>query len=234
MEKLWFLYIDDRVQGPYSTDEVTRRIHSSQYETGFVWWKGQKQWTPIESWSPELQTEDQYSALASTQWRYRMNGLTHGPFSLGELIDEIRPHWNNAREIDVSNSVQTEWRNLFQISEIMELLGLCMRVNERVSLTGSAVLWKAGAAPLSGATTTVSIGGLGVTGITGLKRNDEVKLEISSPDFSSTIHAQGRIAYVNAKGEAGVLFERLHAEYQSILMDYVRRRSPNGRIKKAA
>lgn len=57
MEKIWFIYSNDVVSGPYTTQELKSDIILGKWlADAEVWWKGQEEWLAIDKWYLNLDT----------------------------------------------------------------------------------------------------------------------------------------------------------------------------------
>lgn len=69
----------------------------------------------------------------------------------------------------------------------------------------------------------ISVAGMGVTGRHDLRAGDTISLLIKSGEIPANLHLRGEIAYVTSNGYAGIRFDKVHAETQSMILDYVKR-----------
>jgi hypothetical protein len=118
-----------------------------------------------------------------------------------------------------------KWLPLFEVPEVMDLVGISRRENPRAPLLGQIALTPVGSsmpAQIMQALT-VSIGGFGVKGAGALSRGDRVQVAIRSHDLPGIVHATGEVLYVSRVGDAGIKFTGLSPEARSILADHIRR-----------
>jgi len=56
-----------------------------------------------------------------------------------------------------------------------------------------------------------------------LRAGDSISLLVKSGEIPANLHLRGHIAYVTSNGYAGIRFETVHAETQSVILDYVKK-----------
>jgi hypothetical protein len=227
MKTLWFIHRDGAVLGPFSGDEVERNIESGSLGPDcLVWARGTNEWSPISEW--KSLSSKIYASQKSSDSRvwYCDSGSGHpiGPLTQGELADHLRG-LNRWDIVTLWGTGLVKWLPLFEVPEVMDLVGISRRENPRAPLLGQVALTAVGnnmPAQLLQALT-VSVGGFGVKNAGDLNRGDKVQIAIKSPEFSSTVHAIGEIIYVSRTGEAGVKFLDITTENKAIISDHVRR-----------
>ena len=227
MAHAWFIYSNDLVSGPFETEVVREKLNTGQIPAGsFIWWKGQREWIPVASWESQV---DQIIRSAADRvqkpvWYIDAGKTPLGPLTESELIENLKSMASLSR-IRLWAVGMEKWTSLFEISEVMESLGLSRRENQRAPLMGTVAVTRSNEDPkgfvLKAAS--ISIAGLGVTGPHDLRMGDVVSLLIKSAEIPGNIHLRGEVAYVSSNGYAGIRFERVHPETQSIIFDYVKR-----------
>ncbi|HVK62155.1 MAG TPA: GYF domain-containing protein [Bdellovibrionales bacterium] len=227
MNAMWFIYTNEVVSGPFPTEAVRAKIRAGEIAPGsFVWWKGQREWIPVATWETQADQIVQ-TAIDRTQkavWYLDTDGNPVGPLTETELILQLRGHENLTR-IRLWAVGMEKWQSVFELSEIMDQLGLSRRENERAPLMGTVAVTRSNEDPRGYVVraASISVGGMGLTGQHDLRIGDRISLLIKSNEFSSNIHVRGEVAYVTSQGYVGVRFEHVHSETQAIIIDYVKR-----------
>jgi hypothetical protein len=227
MNHAWFIYSNEVVSGPFDTDTVRGKLRAGQLAAGtFIWWKGQREWIPVASWESQLEQILQTAVDRSQKsvWYLENGGQPVGPLTQNELLDNLRsiPHLNRVRLWAVG---MKKWSSLFALPDVMELLGMSRRENERAPLMGSVAVTRSNDDPRGYVlrAASISVAGMGVTGAHDLRVGDMLSLLIKSTEFPDSLHLRGQIAYVTEQGYAGVRFELVPPEMQGMIFDYVKR-----------
>ncbi len=227
MEKVWFLYIQNTVFGPFTTDEVKARLSQGVPENSFAWWKGQTEWIPaadFEEVLPRFLNSQNEQKNNREMWTFKKDGETFGPFELLEVVDILRNQMAFLDNILIRSSFDTEWKKVFLWQEITDLLGISRRINERVPLMGTVKVSLGDNVFSVGRTTTVSVGGIGIKDVKLDTRVGQIiLLEIKSPDLTDIVRVQAEIRYKAQDGMLGVVFENPSAEAQSVIIDYIKK-----------
>lgn len=227
MSNSWFLYSNNVVTGPFSTEEIQSKAESNALPVeSFIWWKGQREWIPVALWREKLHSI--LTAISDQNqkpvWYIDAGDSPVGPLTQTELIDGLKSIKDLAR-VRLWAVGMEQWRSLFEFHDVMELLGISRREHDRAPLMGVVAVTRSNEDPkgymLKAAT--ISVGGLGMTGKHDLRRGDEISILIKSPDLAGQIHMRGEVVYVASSGYTGVRFSQPHAEFQSLIHDYVKR-----------
>ncbi len=227
MSHAWFLYSNEVVTGPFKTEDVQTRINTGALPPkSFIWWKGQREWIPIATWQEQL---DSILAAATTQaqkpvWYIDAGTSPIGPLTQDEMISNLNSI-NDLGRVRLWAVGMQKWVSLFELHDVMELLGISRREHERAPLMGSVAVTRSNEDPRGFVVraASISVAGMGLSGSHDLRRGDEVALLIKSPDLPGNIHVRGEIAYTTEQGYAGVRFAKTSAETQAIILDYVKR-----------
>lgn len=227
MSHAWFIYSNEVVTGPFDTEAVRNKLQGGQLSARcFIWWKGQREWIPVTTWEAQL---DQILRLSEERaqkpvWYLDNGGSPVGPLTQNELVDHLRgiSQLNRVRLWAVG---MKKWTSLFAIPDVMELLGISRRENERAPLMGTVAVTRSTDSPKGFVlkTASISIAGMGVVGTHDLRVGDQLSLLVKSGEFPSSLHLRGIVAYVQATGYVGICFEAASAESQSLILDYVKR-----------
>ena len=226
---VWFIYSDEIVTGPFSTDQVRDKIGKGEVPANsFVWWKGQREWLPVAQWEQSLKgllnpAETQHKPV----WYIDNGGSPMGPLTQGEVIQNLRglPELGRVRLWAVG---MESWTSLFEFHDIMEILGISRRENDRAPLMSAVAVNRSSDDPkgylLRAAS--VSIAGMGLTGDHDLRRGDEVAILIKNSEIGTNVHVRGEVAYVTERGYVGVRFHRVHPETLARINEYVTKFNP--------
>lgn len=227
VSKLWFIYSNDVVTGPFSTEQVQTQLSLGQWSSNcFIWWKGQREWMPIRTWEQQLskilKKEDENSQ--SPVWYVDNGGSPVGPLTQNEMITHLRSIANLGK-VRLWSVGMNKWTNLFELHDIMDQLGLSRREHERAPLMGSVALTRAGDTPqtIMGKAAAISIAGMGVNGAHSLQKGDDIQLVVKSHEFAKALHLQGKVMYITPAGYCGIKFNTVHPETQSLIFDYVKK-----------
>ncbi|MBN8539692.1 MAG: DUF4339 domain-containing protein [Deltaproteobacteria bacterium] len=227
MKTSWFVHRDGAVLGPFSADEVEKNIESGSLGPEcLIWARGTNEWSPISEWkSISIKIQAIQKSSDSRVW-YCDSGSGHpiGPLTQGELADHLRG-LNRWDIVTLWGTGLVKWLPLFEVPEVMDLVGISRRENPRAPLLGQVALTAVGSSMAAQVlqALTVSIGGFGVKNAGALNRGDKVQISIKSREFPSTVHALGEIIYVSRTGDAGVKFLDITAENKAIITEHIRR-----------
>jgi Tfp pilus assembly protein PilZ len=227
MNYAWFLYSNDVVTGPFTTEQVKEKIDLNMLDSkSFVWWKGQREWIALNLWQEQLpQLLD--TGLGQKQkpiWYIDIENSPLGPLTQAELIQNLRG-MTDLTEVRLWAVGMKKWCGFFEMHDVMEMLGFSRRENDRAPLMGTVAVSRGNEDPKGFVikAASISVAGLGLAGAHALRRGDEISLLIRSGDLPSNIHARGEVAYVTDSGYAGVRFTLINSENQSLIHDYVKR-----------
>ena len=226
VEKLWFIYANQVVIGPLKTDEVKARIAKGEWlPDACIWWKGQREWLAIGKWESELLRVDNAQKKATLPVWYIDDGeASLGPMTIDELVASLRGV-SSLNKVQVWAAGMANWAPIFAVADVMDLLGISRRANERAPLMGSVVLSRPldGLPPQTCRAASISVGGIGVLGSVDIRKGDRVQVLMKCQDLAPHLHIQAEAIYVMPNGYAGLKFMTLHPEAQSLIHDYIRR-----------
>ena len=227
MSHAWFLYIDNVVTGPFSTEQVQSKIGDEQVKAKcFVWWKGQREWIPVSAWERDLNSilESASSQAQKAVWYIDVGTAPIGPLTQNELISNLKSltELGQARLWAVG---MKHWKSVYELHDVMELLGISRREHDRAPLMGSVAVTRSNEDPKGFVVraASISVAGMGLAGAADIRRGDQLALLIKSPDLPGNVHVRGEVVYVTDTGYAGVRFMKVHPETHSIIHDYVKR-----------
>lgn len=229
---MWFVYSNNVVSGPFDTTTVQEQLSLGKMDpTCFIWWKGQREWMPIQLWETQLKqilkTED--DRTQSPVWYLDTNGSPLGPLTQGEMLAHLRGLQNLGR-VRLWTVGMNKWTNLFELHDIMDQLGMSRRENARAPLMGTVAVSRLSedSQPMITRAASISVAGIGINDAHGLTKGDTVQIVLKSPEFPNPIRMQATAVYVTPQGYAGLKFTAVHSETQSLLFDYVKRFNSSG------
>jgi hypothetical protein len=227
MSHAWFIYSNEVVSGPFGTPVVQAKLAKGEIPlSSFIWWKGQNEWIAINQWTKDLPSIVEAS-VGRTQkpiWYVNSSGESQiGPLTQNELINNLKS-LSDLSGVNLWAVGMSNWVNLFELGDIMELLGISRRENERAPLMGVVAVTRSNDDPRGFVlkATSLSLGGMGMTGKHDLRRGDQVALLVKSPELPGPIHLRGEVAYVTDTNFVGVRFVKVHPETQSLILDYIK------------
>ncbi len=221
----WFIYSDDVTSGPFSTEDVRQKVTMGLVDSNsHIWWKGQREWIPITTWLSQADSIIQNAADRSKKpvWYVDSGKSPTGPLIETELIDHLKTCTSLSR-VRLWAVGMEKWTSLFELSEVMELLGLSRRENERAPLMGTVAVSRSNDDPQGFVlrAASISVAGMGVQGRHDLRAGDSISLVVKSGEIPSNLHLRGEIAYVTSNGYAGIRFEKILPEMHSMIVDYL-------------
>ena len=227
MAHAWFIYSNDVVSGPFDTEAVRSKMSKGDLNTAsYIWWKGQREWIPVAAWATQLDSIIQTALDRSSKpvWYVDAGKSPLGPLTEKELIENLRSA-STLAHVRLWAVGMEKWTSIFELSDVMELLGLSRRENERAPLMGTVAVTRSTDDPTGFVlrAASISIAGMGITGRHDLRAGDSISLLVKSGEIPANLHLRGHIAYVTSNGYAGIRFETVHAETQSVILDYVKK-----------
>jgi hypothetical protein len=223
----WFIYSNDVTSGPFSTEVVREKISMGLLSANsHIWWKGQREWIPVTTWLGQVDGIIQNAADRTHKpvWYVDSGKSPTGPLTENELIDHLKTCKSLAR-VRLWAVGMEKWTSLFELSEVMELIGLSRRENERAPLMGTVAVSRSNDDPQGFVlrAASISVAGMGVQGRHDLRAGDSISLVVKSGEMPLSLQMRGEIAYVTSNGYAGIRFEKVVPEMQSMIVDYVKK-----------
>ena len=240
MGKIWFLYssLDKKVSGPFVSDEVHQKINSGEITPDCnIWWKGQREWLSVKVWinSGEKILENQNEKTKIAVWYLDLGGEPVGPLTQREMIENLRENKNLAR-VKLWTIGLKNWKSIYEFGDVMDEMGMSRRENARAPLMASVQIIRQGEneAPILLKVATISVAGIGINDALVLSKGEEIQVVLKSSEFSTPIRARANVIYVSANGHAGIKFQQLQPEIQSLIYDYIRKFSSEDAGEKAS
>lgn len=227
MKAQWFIHREGAVLGPFTPTDVEKQIASGHFNSEcLVWARGSNEWLPMSQWKTLVATVgDATKHVVERVWYCDSGaGQPAGPLTQNELVEHLKG-LNRWDIVTLWGTGLLKWLPLFDVPEVMDLVGISRREHPRAPLLGQVALTPSGSATPAQmlASLTVSIAGIGVKSAGFLQRGDRVQIAIKSRDLPSIIHVSGEVLYVSRVGDAGVKFIDLSPESRALLADHIRR-----------
>ena len=225
MNLIWYIYSNDIVSGPFSTEGIESGLKENKWShEALIWWKGQREWVALDVWRSDLKKilEGFKTNIQTTAWYVEHLGTQKGPMNVKELYNFAQMNgiigscrvWANGMD---------KWTSVFEINELANYFGITRRKHPRAPIKGELFVTKTPSTePLIVHPGSISVGGLGVKGLGTFKTGDDLSLLLKSPLLVEEIKGQATVVYTNIGGYAGLEFKTLLADYENIITDYVK------------
>ncbi len=233
MKIQWFIFDKQIVSGPHTTETVQENIKIGKWtDKSKIWWKGQRDWLPVSEWQDKLEYLSNIENHEEKIWYVEREGDTYGPIAKTEMID-LLASLKNLSKVRIWKKGQEKWATVYQYNDIANSLGITRRKVPRAPIIGEVVITK-NHIDMQTQLSVISAGGLGVHNASGLKTGDIVQISIRSPLLVSNINSQAEVRHVTDQGYAGLMFQGIHSEYESTIIDYVKQFENQPEIKEVA
>lgn len=219
----WFTFQNEKVSGPYSTDQLRSLIASGSLSTHFVWGAVLDQWVQTSQWLANVNDFEKRSRKqAETQmWHYALHGDSFGPFTKLELIQQLKMQ-KRISDVSVWTKGMKSWTPIFEQYELLDAIGVNRRQFPRTSIDGRVVVkWEEQTA--IGTLQVVGEGGMGAAALPMLAPGQFVSVELQSKAFHEPIYAKAEVRSVDTDGVVGFRFVQISAESRSSIVQYVRK-----------
>jgi hypothetical protein len=229
-QKRWFLLVDGQVTGPFADRDLETQLSSGTLKPSaegtepLIWGRGQGEWMTPDRWRAALAALNAQEALEtqkSRQWRMRVQDKELSPMNLEELIEQLKD-FSDLSPVRVWTEGFEDWKEVFHVQKIMTELGVSRRQHARVPIMGT-LKCETPLGIVNAKVISISEGGLGVTGVTGLHVGDKVRGNMTSPNLFVPINSTVEIVYLGGDGYAGLRFLGLPPEGRSAIIEYVKK-----------
>lgn len=228
MQIEWFVFHKNSILGPFTAEDVRSQLAAGKIaEDSFIWWKGEKDWVSIETW-----TQDYPEIIRRLEAHYKVNWkIRHGKNSTPFMPFEDCLQYlkllelNNSIFICKESSDGDNWESIFSNSIFLNALEMTRRKHPRVPIVATAKISKLDSKfSYLVKVNTVGQGGMGVAGLgKNFPTGSSIEIKLESPSISSPIVAEGKILYHTKDGISGIEFTLMNAEAQSLVIEYVNR-----------
>lgn len=225
MSLIWYIYSNDIVSGPFSTENVESGLEQKKWsDQAMIWWKGQREWVSIEVWRKDLSNilESLKSNIQTTAWYVEYLGTQKGPMNSRELLSFAQSNGviGSCRVWSVG---MDRWTTIFEIPELVAYFGITRRKYARAPFKGDLLIKKSSNIQdtLIAHAGSISAGGMGVKGLDTIQIGEDINLQLQSPLLIQGIQTNAVVVYTNIGGYTGLEFKDLPKEFESIITDYV-------------
>lgn len=229
MQLEWFVYHKNTVLGPFTTNEVHAQLNSGKLnsEESFIWWKGEKDWIPLEKWQVEFpdiikKLEDHFNV----EWKIKTPEQVTPFMSFDECLAFFKNvELNNSIFICKKDRSGEEWESIFTNTIFLNALEMTRRKFPRVPIVATAKVSKSDSKfSYLVKVNTIGQGGIGASGLgKNFPTGTNVDIKLESPSLPVAIHAEGRVIYHTKDGVTGIEFEAVNAESEATVIEYVNR-----------
>jgi hypothetical protein len=220
----WFTFHNERVEGPFSTDELKQKVSMGSVSSeSMVWGQAQSNWKPLSWWQSHL--DELLSKLQNNfddrLWHFAIRGQSHGPMSRKQLISELKKIAGDANDALIWTKGMENWAAIHEFHDLMDEVGVNRRIFPRAPIEGKVVIRLSESQTLIGQLKTVSEGGFGALNVTGLVVGSEVSVELQTDAFPH-VHATAQVKYVSENQFAGFKFAKINRESVSRIVSFVK------------
>jgi len=222
----WFILQSARVEGPFTTEILKRKIDSGEItEECQIWGPLQTGWKSLAWWTQSLPHLKAIKAdlQIENQWFYVNHGKRMGPVSREELVNQLKTFTKDqesaARALVWTRGFK-KWTPVMELHDLMNDLGIDLRKHPRARAQGKVTVILNNQTYIS-SLKSISEGGLGLEPIPMLYPGEEVQIRIESADFGGEISAKAEIRYVNEKN-MGLQFKALNSENKANIVTYIK------------
>ncbi|MES2769027.1 MAG: GYF domain-containing protein [Bdellovibrionota bacterium] len=225
MSLIWYIYFNDVVSGPFSTESVEAGLDQKKWSNqALIWWKGQRDWVSIDVWRKDLSTilESLRNNIQTVAWYAEYLGTQKGPMNSKELQNFVQTN-GIIGSCRVWHVGMDRWMSIFEIPELVTYFGITRRKHPRAPFKGDLLLKKASDIndTLIAHAGSISAGGMGVRGLETVRTGEDVNLQLKSPLLEQGIQTNAVVVYKDLGGYTGLEFRDLPKEFESIIVDYV-------------
>ena len=217
----WFICQNEEVTGPFKEEDL--RSNEDIPANALIWGHPLASWVNFATWNSSLtQIRSDIQELKNKKrvlWYFAVDKESFGPFPKKELISKIGARDQKDR-ILIWTKGYDKWVSIFECPDILQDLDINRRKVPRALISGHIVLSKDDFSVIA-QLKTIGPGGLGCSGVLGLKQGDIYNVEIRSSEFHSNIKCSCEARYVSDEC-VGFRFENIHREALVAITDYVR------------
>lgn len=230
MNLIWYIYSNDIVSGPFSTENVESGLSQSKWSNqAMIWWKGQRDWVSIETWRKDLAKilESLKSNIQTMAWYAEYLGTQKGPMNAKELFNfvQINGILGSCRVWAVG---MERWTTIFEIPELVAYFGITRRKHPRAPFKGELIIKKETNIndSLIAHAGSISAGGMSIKGLDAINIGENINLQLKSPLLTQGIQSNAIVVYTNIAGYTGLEFKDLPEEFESIITSYTNQFKP--------
>lgn len=226
----WFTLSEEKIEGPYSTDALLRKIEVGDLSIdALIWGSLQDGWKSVGWWKqalPHLKSVQSENEV-SEQWHYVQNGQRVGPVSRNQLVDQLKNLASQencaVNKILVWTKGFKNWTQLVELHDLMNEVGIDQRKHPRAKASGRVVISFQGQSHIT-SLKSISEGGFGTEPVPMVYPGEEVQVQIEASELGGSISAKAQVRYANDR-ILGLQFIALNSENKSSIVTYIRNRS---------
>lgn len=220
----WFVTQSEKVQGPWSTDQLTNWLSGVQDSQGIlVFRRGLTEWITVTEFLKgdfNEEYEDTPTPAEETLWHYAIEGTSHGPVTREELVQQLARLKNNSSAVLWTRGMKA-WVPVYEFADIMDDVGINRRQFPRITLTG-AVKIQVDQKSYEGVAQSLSESGFGAQMSMPLEPGAIITFDIQSPHFAAPLRGRAEVRYVTGDLTTGFKFHLLDATTRSTLHDLLK------------
>ncbi len=220
----WFISQSEKVQGPWNTDQVMDWLNSQQDRNGIlIFRRGLTEWLTVTDFLRGDTSEFEERTLVTkeeTLWHYAIEGVSHGPITRPELIQQLSRMKNNSSAVLWTRGMKA-WVPVYEFSDIMDEVGINRRQYPRLAISGTVKIQFEQKA-YEGTAQTISETGFGAQMAMPMEAGQIITFEIHSPQVSSAMRGRAEVRYVTGDLTTGFKFHLLDATTRTTLHDLIK------------
>lgn len=229
----WFVQSGERIEGPFTTENVHDSIRNGQFAMqSLIWGRGVDEWQNLQSWKNALTNlghEENHESVFEA-WHYAVGGQSHGPLSREDLIGQLK-ELGGAGEVMIWTKGMKEWAPLYEFHDLLNEVGINKRQFPRAELNGKVVL-KGQGTTLIAPLLSISEGGFGVQLESSPVSGEILTVELQSPSFREPLHCKAEVRYIG-HGIVGFKFTQINVETKGAIIQFIRQTQIRFTIKAA-
>ena len=224
MTNQWFVIVDGIVRGPMSAAELESSL--SAWSQPLIWGRGLAEWVGPNSWKNQLESLGrQESTRVSTSvdsdrtWKLKIDGREYPPLPYESMLEALKSR-DDLSDAWVWTEGYSDWREIFQVHQIADELGVSRRKHPRVPIMGT-VDCESSERKYQLRALSISEGGLGASDGQNVQIGERLKIILRSPNLYGPIHASVEVVFAGLDGYVGMRFVGIQAESKSAIIEYV-------------
>lgn len=228
MTNRWYLLLNGQVVGPLTESEIDHKVSSPTQPINaadtLIWGKGFPEWVNYSQWKTEkaqIQQEESAKVPKDPLWKYKAQGVISQWMAFSEVIQSLK-QLGDLSQVQVSKDNDEIWRDVFQVGELVDHLGITRRAHPRVPIMGTLDM-ELPNGMITARVISISEGGVGITDVKGVSLGQKFKAQMKSPNLFVTVNCSCEIVYLGQDGYAGIKFHNLNSEYHGAIIEYVKK-----------
>lgn len=232
----WFVQSGEKVEGPFTTDDVEERLRAGHFtRNSLIWGPGSEAWQNMLAWQQGLAGMNNDTVInhnfapIEEQWHYATGGQSHGPMSRDELMVKLKQL--SSGEIMLWTKGMKEWAPLYEFHDLLSECGINKRQYPRADVNGKVVL-KSNGTTMIAPLVSISEGGFGVAIDSGYVTGESITAEIQTQIFHEQLNVKAEVRYVG-HGVIGFKFTQINSENKGAIIQYIKHQQTRFPIKAA-